>query len=75
MGRPAVAGDLSFAGLDLRTQNELALFQNAMERYARQIREGRVLKVGVNAHRMSDEEDTLLRDVAAMIERGAERKL
>jgi len=41
-----------------------ALFQNAMERYARQIREGRVLKVGVNAHRMSDEEDTLLRDVA-----------
>ena len=41
-----------------------ALFQNAMERYARQVREGRLPKVGVNVHRMADADDTLLREVA-----------
>ncbi|MBI4628906.1 MAG: hypothetical protein HY729_09360 [Candidatus Rokubacteria bacterium] len=41
-----------------------ALFQDAMERHARQVREGRLRKVGVNVHRMAEEEDTLLRAVA-----------
>ena len=40
------------------------LFQNAMERYARQVRDGRLRKVGVNVHRMAEEDDTLLRGVA-----------
>jgi methylmalonyl-CoA mutase N-terminal domain/subunit len=40
------------------------LFQDAMERYAREIREGTLAKVGVNRHRIPAEEDTLLREVA-----------
>jgi methylmalonyl-CoA mutase, N-terminal domain len=39
------------------------LFDRAMERYARQVREGELIKVGVNAHTIPTEEDTLLRDV------------
>jgi len=40
------------------------LFQDAMERHARQVGEGRLRKVGVNVHRMAEEDDTLLRGVA-----------
>jgi methylmalonyl-CoA mutase N-terminal domain/subunit len=39
------------------------LFDEAMERHARQIREGELIKVGVNAHPIPPEEDTLLREV------------
>ncbi|OGL18925.1 MAG: hypothetical protein A3K12_09555 [Candidatus Rokubacteria bacterium RIFCSPLOWO2_12_FULL_71_19] len=41
-----------------------ALFQDAMERHAREIRDGVRPQVGVNVHRMAEGEDTLLRDVA-----------
>lgn len=41
-----------------------SLFEDAMERYARQIRERGLLKVGVNIHEMPEEEDTLLKEVA-----------
>ena len=34
-----------------------------MERYATQIKEGVLSKVGVNAHQIPEEEDTLLREV------------
>ncbi len=40
------------------------LFQDAMERYARQVKEGTRAQVGVNVHRMPAAEDTLLREVA-----------
>ena len=40
------------------------LFQNAMERHARELREGRLGQVGVNVHRMAEADDTLLREVA-----------
>ncbi len=41
-----------------------ALFQDAMERYARELRDGERMQVGANVHRLPDEQDTLLRDVA-----------
>jgi len=41
-----------------------SLFLNAMERHARDVQDGRLSKVGVNVHRMPEEEDTLLRAVA-----------
>ncbi len=41
-----------------------SLFEGAMERYGRQIRERELLKVGVNIHEMPEEEDTLLKEVA-----------
>lgn len=41
-----------------------SLFEDAMERYARQIQERGLLKVGVNIHEMPEEEDTLLKEVA-----------
>lgn len=39
-------------------------FDKAMERYVEQISDGELIKVGVNIHQISDEEDTLLKDVA-----------
>jgi methylmalonyl-CoA mutase N-terminal domain/subunit len=39
-------------------------FDDVMARYARQIKEGELPKVGLNCFRMPDEQDTLLRDVA-----------
>jgi methylmalonyl-CoA mutase N-terminal domain/subunit len=41
-----------------------SLFQDAMERYAREIRDGERAQVGANVHRLPDDEDTLLREVA-----------
>ena len=38
-------------------------FQDAMERYSRQLADGEIQKVGANVHEISREEDTLLRDV------------
>jgi len=40
------------------------IFEDAMERHAREVDEGRLPKVGVNAHVIPDDEDVLLRDVA-----------
>jgi methylmalonyl-CoA mutase N-terminal domain/subunit len=40
------------------------LFQDAMERHARAVRDGTRPQVGVNVHRTAEDEDTLLRDVA-----------
>lgn len=40
------------------------LFDKAAERYAAQIREGKLPKVGMNVHQIPPEEDTILRDVA-----------
>ena len=37
-------------------------FQDAMERYGKQINEGRLLKVGANVHQIPDEEDTMLKE-------------
>ena len=34
------------------------------ERYARDLRDGRILQVGINCHQMPEEEDTLLREVS-----------
>lgn len=39
------------------------LFNEAMERYARELREGELYKVGVNIHQIPPEQDTLLREV------------
>jgi methylmalonyl-CoA mutase N-terminal domain/subunit len=39
-------------------------FEDAMARYAREIKECVEWKVGLNCHRISDEEDTLLKEVA-----------
>ncbi len=39
-------------------------FENAMERSARDIRDRKILKVGVNIFEMPQEEDTLLKDIA-----------
>ncbi len=39
-------------------------FENAMERYSKEIEEKKRLKVGVNVFQIPDEEDTLLREVA-----------
>ena len=39
------------------------LFHKAMERYAKQIRDQELFKVGVNVHQVPDEEDTLLKEV------------
>ena len=39
-------------------------FDDAMARYAKQIKDGELPKVGLNCFRIPDEEDTLLRDVA-----------
>jgi methylmalonyl-CoA mutase N-terminal domain/subunit len=36
----------------------------ATERYARDLRDGRILQVGVNCHQLPEEEDTLLREVS-----------
>ena len=41
-----------------------SLFDKAAERYAAQIREGKLPKVGLNVHQVPPEEDTMLRDVA-----------
>jgi methylmalonyl-CoA mutase N-terminal domain/subunit len=40
------------------------IFQDAMERHARELGDGTLQKVGVNAHVIPEEEDLLLRDVA-----------
>lgn len=40
------------------------LFHKAMERYAGKIGSGETQKVGLNVHRIPDEEDTILRDLA-----------
>lgn len=40
------------------------LINSAMERYARQVGNGELLKVGHNIHQIPDEEDKLLKDVA-----------
>jgi len=40
------------------------LFQNAMERHARELADGTLRKVGVNVHAIPEAEDVLLRDVA-----------
>jgi methylmalonyl-CoA mutase N-terminal domain/subunit len=40
------------------------LFQDAMERHARELGDGTLRKVGVNAHLIPEEEDVLLREVA-----------
>ena len=40
------------------------LFRNAMERHAQELADGTLQKIGVNAHKLSEEEDVLLRDVA-----------
>ncbi|MFZ5632887.1 MAG: methylmalonyl-CoA mutase family protein [Bacillota bacterium] len=40
------------------------IFQNAVERYSRQVSDGEVKVVGVNAHQLPPEEDTLLKEVA-----------
>ena len=39
-------------------------FEDSMERYHHQISQGTLPKVGVNIHQISDEEDTLLKEVA-----------
>lgn len=54
MGDPAVLSDKGWFK---------SLFDTAMERYARQIRDRELLKVGLNVHQIPDEEDTLLKDV------------
>jgi methylmalonyl-CoA mutase N-terminal domain/subunit len=41
-----------------------SFFENAMERYSKEIEEKKLLKVGVNVFQIPDEEDRLLRDVA-----------
>lgn len=41
-----------------------ALFQDASERYAAALRDGTLVQVGINAHRVAEEQDTLLREVA-----------
>jgi methylmalonyl-CoA mutase, N-terminal domain len=40
------------------------IFDEAMQRYAREIREQKLLKVGVNCFQIPEEEDTLLKEVA-----------
>ena len=40
------------------------IFDHAMQRYAQQIREGKLLKVGVNIFPIPEEQDTLLKEVA-----------
>jgi methylmalonyl-CoA mutase N-terminal domain/subunit len=40
------------------------IFTNAMERYARNIRQGELLKIGLNIFQIADEKDTLLKEVA-----------
>jgi methylmalonyl-CoA mutase N-terminal domain/subunit len=39
------------------------LFENSMGRYAREIEDGTLPKVGLNCHQIPDEEDTLLKEV------------
>ena len=39
-------------------------FEDAMARYAREIADGTVKKVGLNCHQIPDEQDTLLKEVA-----------
>jgi methylmalonyl-CoA mutase N-terminal domain/subunit len=39
-------------------------FEEIMARYASQVAEGELLKVGFNCHQIPDEEDTLLKEVA-----------
>jgi methylmalonyl-CoA mutase N-terminal domain/subunit len=39
------------------------LFEAAMERYSRRLQEAHTKKVGLNVHRVPDEEDTLLREI------------
>jgi methylmalonyl-CoA mutase N-terminal domain/subunit len=51
-------GELADTGFFRRFTN------GASERYARDLRDGRILQVGVNVHRMAPEEDTLLREVS-----------
>jgi methylmalonyl-CoA mutase N-terminal domain/subunit len=40
------------------------LFEDIMARYAKEIADGELPKVGLNCHRIPDEEDTLLKEVA-----------
>lgn len=40
------------------------IFDEAMQRYAREVREQKLLKVGVNCFQIPEEEDTLLKEVA-----------
>ena len=39
------------------------LFENSMARYAKEIEDGTLAKVGLNCHQIPDEEDTLLKEV------------
>ncbi len=55
MGDPAVLSDKGWFK---------QIFDDAMERYAGQIRDQALWKVGVNVHQIPEEEDTLLKDVA-----------
>lgn len=55
MGDPALLSDKGWFR---------SVFEGAMERYARQVRERELLKVGVNIHEIPEEEDTLLKEVA-----------
>ncbi len=41
-----------------------SVFQNAMERYSKQVSQGELQVVGVNVHQVPPEEDTLLKEVA-----------
>jgi methylmalonyl-CoA mutase N-terminal domain/subunit len=41
-----------------------SIFTNAMERYAKEIKEKKLLKVGVNIYEIPEEKDTLLKEVA-----------
>lgn len=41
-----------------------AVFVHAMERYAKRLESGELTKVGHNVHQLSEEEDTLLKDIA-----------
>ena len=51
-------GELADAGFFRRFVNATS------ERYARELRDGKILQVGINCHRMPAEEDTLLREVS-----------
>jgi methylmalonyl-CoA mutase, N-terminal domain len=39
-------------------------FDNVMNRYGKEVEEGRLPKVGLNCHRIPDEEDTLLKEIS-----------
>jgi len=50
-------GELSDAGFFRK------IFENSMERYPKQIRDGELKKVGLNCFQIPDEEDTLLKEI------------